>query len=166
MYTGGGYLLRTPSGSEPVPAARVSAGFFRTLGVTPVLGRDFYAGEDQAKAPLTVLLTYSAWQRRFGGEKSVIGQPVSLSGVPATVVGVLPANFHFAPRGNAELWVPLQPNEGCEKRRSCHNLYAVGRLKDGVSIETAHADMQRSRCSWSGNIRTRIAGKAGSYPTI
>jgi predicted permease len=141
VYTGGGYLLRTASGSEPVPAARISAGFFRTLGVTPVLGRDFYAGEDQSKAPLTVLLTYSAWQRRFGGQKNVIGETISLSGVPATVVGVLPADFHFAPRGNAELWVPLQPNEGCEKRRSCHDLYAVGRLKDGVSIETARADI-------------------------
>src|SRR5271168_4654071 len=142
VYTGTGYLLRTPAGSEPVPAARVSAGFFRTLGVTPVLGRDFYAGEDDPKAPITALLTYSAWQRRFGGRKNVIGETISLSGVPATIVGVLPSDFHFAPRGNAELWVPLQPTDECNKRRSCHSLYGVGRLKDGVSIATARADVE------------------------
>jgi hypothetical protein len=71
-YTGSGFLLRTPSGVEPVPAARVTDGFFRTLGIRPVLGRDFHAGEDQPNAPPTAILTYGTWQRRFGGRKDVI----------------------------------------------------------------------------------------------
>src|SRR5277367_2004042 len=140
VYTGTGYLLRTPTGTEPVPAARVSDGFFRTLGVVPVLGRDFYAGEDKPSAAKAVILSYSAWQRRFGGRKDVIGETVSLSGVPMTVVGVLPASFQFAPRGNAEIFAALQADDPCDSRRSCHSLNGVARLKDGVSVEAAQAD--------------------------
>lgn len=140
-YTGTGYLLSTPSGTEPVPGARVSAGFFRVLGVKPILGRDFYDGEDLPGAADTVILPYDTWQARFGGRKDVIGQSVKLSGTPTTIIGVLPENFHFAPRGKAEFWATLHTLNGCEKRRSCHNLYGVGRLKDGVSIQMAQADM-------------------------
>jgi macrolide transport system ATP-binding/permease protein len=141
VYTGTGYLMNTPSGVEPVPAARVSAGFFRVLGVTPVLGRDFYDGEDQPGASDTVIVTYATWQARFGGRKDVIGQTVKLDGRPNTIVGVLPASFQFAPRGNAEFWTTLHTLNGCEKRRGCHNLYGVGRLKDGVTVQMALADM-------------------------
>jgi len=140
-YTGSGYLLSTPSGVEPVPATRVSDGFFRTLGVRPILGRDFYSGEDQPNAAATVILAYSTWQQRFGGRKDIIGQTISLDSTPTTIIGVLPQDFQFAPRGNAELWATLHQLNSCEKRRSCHNLYGVGRLKDGVSVETALADM-------------------------
>jgi predicted permease len=140
VYTGAGYLLRTPTGTEPVPALRVSDGFFRTLGVKPTLGRDFYVGEDKPGAPKAVLLSYSAWQRRFGGRRDVIGETVSLSGVPMTIIGVLPATFHFAARANAEIWAALQPDDPCSQRRSCHSLVGVARLKDGVSVEQAQAD--------------------------
>jgi predicted permease len=141
VYTGTGYLMNTPSGVEPVAAARVSAGFFRVLGVTPLLGRDFYDGEDQPGAADTVILTYATWQARFGGRKDVIGQTVKLDGKPNTIVGVLPASFQFAPRGNAEFWATLHTLNGCEKRRGCHNLNGVGRLKDGVTVQMALADM-------------------------
>jgi predicted permease len=140
-YTGTGYLLNTPSGTEPVPAARVSDGFFRVLGVKPVLGRDFYAGEDKPGAAATVILSYDTWQARFGGRSDVIGQTVRLSGIPTTIVGVLPASFQFAPRGKAEFWSTLRTLTSCEKRRSCHNLYGVARLKDGVTVGQALVDM-------------------------
>jgi macrolide transport system ATP-binding/permease protein len=83
-YTGTGYLLSSPGGVEPVPAARVSAGFFRVLGVKPILGRDFYDGEDMPGASDTVMLAYDTWQSRFGGRQDVIGQTVKLSGTPNT----------------------------------------------------------------------------------
>ncbi len=140
-YTGSGYLLATPSGVEPVPAARISDGFFRTLGVKPILGRDFYSGEDQPTAPATTILPYSTWQHRFGGRRDIIGQTISLNGTPTTIIGVLPEDFQFAPRGNAEFWTTVHELNGCEKRRSCHNLFAIGRLKDGVSFETAQTEM-------------------------
>ena len=143
VYTGTGYLLRTPGGTQPVPAAAVSAGFFRTLGVAPVPGRDFHTGEDSPSSPQTVILSYGAWQKWFGGNKDVIGQSVSLSGVPHIIIGVLPPDFQFAPRGNAQLWTTYRTSDSpCALRRGCHNLYGIARLKDGVSVQMALAEMK------------------------
>jgi len=142
VYNGTGYLLRTPAGTEPAPGIRVSDGLLRTLGVSPVLGRDFYTGEDLPAAPKTVILSFSAWQKRLGGRKEVVGETVSLSGTPYTIVGVLPQDFQFALDGNAEFWTTLHPDDYCSLRRSCHGLLGIGRLKDGVSVEMALADMK------------------------
>ena len=142
VWTGSGYLFRTPAGMQTVSGARVTAGFFRTLGVTPALGRDFHEGEDSPNSPPAVMLSYSAWQSRFGGKPDVLGQPVVLDDTPYTIIGVLPRDFHFAPRGSAEFWAPIQTLTPCEKRRSCHNLYGAARLKDGVAIPTALADLK------------------------
>jgi predicted permease len=141
VWNGSGYLFQTPNGAVPVPAVRVSDGFFRTLGVKPVLGRDFYEGEDKVGAAPAVLLSFATWQNRFGAREEVVGQPISLSGKAYTVIGVLPKDFQFALRGRAEFYTTLQPAMECEKRRSCHNLYGVARLKDGVTVSAAHADM-------------------------
>ena len=142
VFTGWDALLSTPTGSEPVPAERVSAGFFRTLGVAPVLGRDFHSGEDALSAPNVVVIGYGFWQRQFGGRNDVIGQTVKLSGVLYTVIGVLPKDFEFALGDGPEIWAAMKPDDECEKHRDCHNLYAVGRLKPGVSVQTALANMQ------------------------
>ncbi len=111
VYNGTGYLLRTPAGTEPVAGIRVSDGFFRTLGVSPALGRDFYAGEDLPSAPKTVILSYATWQKRFGGRKEVVGEAVSLSGTPYTIVGVLPQGFQFALGGKEEFWTTLHASD-------------------------------------------------------
>jgi macrolide transport system ATP-binding/permease protein len=141
-YQGSGASLSTPSGAERVPVARVSDEFFRTLGVTPVLGRDFREGEDLPSAPHTLLLSYAAWQARFGGKSDVLGQAINLNGDPHTIIGVLPRDFHFAPAVSPDFWISLHATRPCERRRGCHNLYGVGRLKDGVSLEVANAEMQ------------------------
>ena len=107
VYTSFGFLLRMGSVSEPVPAGRVSDGFFHTLGVQPMLGRDFRAGEDQPGAAKVAILPYGTWMKRFGGRRDVIGETVSLSGDAYTIIGVLPRGFAFPPRGDAEFWVPL-----------------------------------------------------------
>ena len=142
VFRGTGFLLKTPSGTDPVPAARVSAGFFRTLGIRPLLGRDFYTGTELPVDPHAVMLTYQAWQQRFGGREDVIGRAVTLDGAPHTIVGVLPQHFHFAPQGRAEIWATVHATGPCEARRSCHNLEGVGRLEDGVSLDTAREHMQ------------------------
>lgn len=141
VYTGNGYLLQTPSGPEPVPAERVTDGFFRTLGVKPMLGRDFRPGEDRPGGAKIAILTYGAWQRRFGSRADVVGQSMTLDGEAYTIVGVLPRDFSFAPRANAEFYVPLLDKNGCEQRRSCHNLFGVGRLRDGVTVKAALDEM-------------------------
>ena len=141
VYTGAGYMLPSAKGSELVPGMRVTDGFFRTLGITPVLGRDFYTGEDLPSAPKTVMLSYAGWQKRYAGRKDVIGQTVALSGVPYTIVGVLPQSFQFARRNTAEFWATFHATGSCDLRRSCHSLVGVGRLKDGVTIQSAMANM-------------------------
>jgi len=142
VYNGTGYLMRTPTGTEPVPGIRVSDGFFHTLGITPMLGRDFYTGEDLPAASRTVILSYATWQKRYAGRKDVVGETVTLSGIPHTIVGVLPQDFQFAPRGSAEFWTTLHASDPCALRRSCHNFTGIGRLKDGLSVEAALANMK------------------------
>jgi len=140
LYQRNGFLLSTPEGAQLARGLRVSDGFLRTLGITPLLGRDFYPGEDLASAQATVLLSYAAWQQRYGGKDDVLGQTVILDGAPYTIIGVLPREFQFAPARSAEFWAALHAPNSCEVRRSCHGLMAVARLKDGVSIQTALAD--------------------------
>jgi macrolide transport system ATP-binding/permease protein len=141
VYQNSAFMLTTPEGAQRASGARVSDGFFRTLGVTPVLGRDFYPGEDLPSAPRAVLLSYAAWQNHYGGKRDVLGQTVILDDAPKTIIGVLPRDFHFAPVAPADYWTTVNVSGYCEKRRSCHNLYGVARLNDGVSFQTALANV-------------------------
>ena len=141
VYGGAGYLLRTPSGAEPVQAERVSGSFFQTLGVRPMLGRDFYPGEDRPGGPNVVLLSYGAWLHRFSARRDAVGQTVDLDGRAFTIIGVLPRAFSFAPSGNAEFWVPLNSFSHHEKMRTFYNFWGIGRLRDGVNIQAALAEL-------------------------
>src|SRR5258708_15744490 len=118
-YVNRGFILTTAAGVEPAPAVRVSAGFLGTLGVAPSLGRDFYAGEDAPGAARTVMLSHSTWQKRYGGNPGVVGKTITLDNTSYGVIGVLPADFHFAPVGPVEFWAMLDGTNPCEKRRSC-----------------------------------------------
>jgi predicted permease len=136
------YTVRTSGGTESADGTRVSDGFFRTLGVAPLLGRDFYAGEDKPGAPRTVILSYEAWQKRFGARPEALGKTIQLDDRDYTIIGVLPREFHFAPRGPSEFWAALNDPSGCDKRRACHGLFGIARLKDGVSASAASSEMQ------------------------
>jgi macrolide transport system ATP-binding/permease protein len=141
VYEADGDILATPAGAQWVRAADVSDGFFRTLGVVPALGRDFHAGEDLPSAPRSILLSYTAWQKRFGGRANVLGEAVTLNGVSRTIIGVLPQHFHFAPVEPAEFWTTISTDNSCAKQRDCHNHLGVARLKDGVTPASALADV-------------------------
>jgi predicted permease len=142
VWTGTGFLLVTPSGTQTALGARVSDGFFRTLGITPILGRNFVSGEDLLDAPRTVMLSYKGWQKWFGRRTDVLGQAITLSGDSYTIIGVLPQDFQFAPRAEAEFWTTLHPSGSCDLKRSCHSLDGIARLGDGISVQTALADMK------------------------
>ncbi len=131
--------LDTPTGAEEVSGARVSDGFFRTLGISPFLGRDFRPGEDQPGAQQTVILSYEAWQKRFAANMDVLGTSITFDGAPYAVVGILPSGFHFAPVASAQFWITL--HGFCANTRTCHPYYGVGRLQDGVSPAAAYADL-------------------------
>ena len=142
VFEHNGALLKAQDGLQRVDAATVSSGFFHTLGMTPVLGRDFYPGEDLQSAPRTALLSYGAWRERYGGRRDILGQTLTLDGETSTIIGVLPATFHFAPAEPAEFWSALHPGKDCEIYRGCHNFLGVARLNDGVSFASAFADLQ------------------------
>ena len=141
-YGGGGnVVLAGADGPQMIKAGRVSDNFFQTLGVLPLFGRLFQSGEDLESAPRYAVLSYSFWQRQFGGRRDVLGQSVTLNSVPRTIVGVLPKNFHFAPIGEVDLYVTLHAGGGMRIRRNLHWLHPVGRLKPGVSREQAQGMM-------------------------
>jgi predicted permease len=141
VYNGAGYLLRTSSGVEPVQAERVSGGFFRTLGVRPMLGRDFYPDEDRLGGPDVVILSYGGWQRHFDARRDVVGQTVDLDNDSYTIIGILPREFSFAPSSNAEFWVPISRLSTHEKVRTFYDFWGIGRLRDGVSVQSASVEM-------------------------
>ncbi len=141
IYDDSSLALTTPSGALHVDGATVSGGFFRTLGVVPVLGRDFAPGEDAPNGARAVMLSYGAWQRRFGGRADILGKSVTLDGNAHTIVGVLPQPFHFAPVEPAEFWVAIHPDDSCSQHRGCHNYAGVARLKEGTTIQAAAAEM-------------------------
>ena len=138
-----GYMLQTPDGPQPVHGTRITADFFRTLGVAPILGRDFRPDDDKPAAPLVALISYSTWQHRFGGRRDIIGQTVSLNSSLTSIIGVLPPTFHFAPAEPSEFWGTERPDGGCEKERGCHNLIGLARLRPGAGFQAALADAQR-----------------------
>jgi len=139
-YTGGGAIMSGRGEPERVLAPGASANFFSLLGVEPNLGRTFQPGEDKPGAPRVTVLTYGMWQRRFGGDKAIIGQSLTLNGDSYTVVGVLPASFQFAFRP-ADLWRPYQPTETQLSRRFMHGTNLIGRLKPGVKVEQAQSEL-------------------------
>src|SRR5580692_351693 len=141
VYGGAGYLLRTPSGAEPVEGARVSGTFFQTLGVHPVLGRDFNPGEDRLGGPNVVILSYGAWLHHFGARRDAVGLTVNLDNAAYTIIGVLPRTFSFARAGDAEFWVPINTLSPHEQMRTFYNFWGIGRLRDGVTAREALAEM-------------------------
>jgi predicted permease len=139
-YTGGRVLLSGMGEAESIPGPRVTANFFSVLGVDPALGRTFQTGEDTPGTPKTTVLTYGFWQRRFGGDTSIIGRTLTINGESHTVIGVLPATFQFAPRA-ADLFLPYQPTQNQLTRRFMHGTNVIGRLKPGVDATQAQSEL-------------------------
>jgi hypothetical protein len=121
------------------PAFTLIAVFTLALGIGANTADE---GEDQPGAANVVMLTYGLWQRRLGGDRNIVGQTLTLNGNPYTVIGVLPPGFQFAPRGGAELWAPFVPGEAQLSRRYMHGTNVIARLKPGISIEQAAAEMR------------------------
>jgi predicted permease len=125
---------------ELVLGRRVTANFFSVLGVQPVLGRAFTAADDTSGARV-VVIGHSLWQRRYGGDPSIVGRTISMSDIKHEVVGVAPPSFVFINR-EVDYWVPIQfsPEEAATRR--AHYLNVVARLKPGVTVEAADSDMR------------------------
>ncbi len=128
--------------AERLSGLRVSANLFETLGVNAAVGRTLEPEDDRPGAPPVAVMTYGLWQRRFGGDSSLVGQSFELNGASYTLVGILPPNFFF-PIPEAELAVPLVPDADPwrQNRNTVNFLLLVGRTREGVPSERAEAEM-------------------------
>ena len=130
-----------------VRAAQVQASIFPALGVQPIAGRVFTAEEDAPGHEHVVLLAEGLWRSRFAADPAIIGRTIALDGTPYTVLGVLPAALRlpldYASRAVTQLWVPLALGPVDPNQRGNHGLNALGRLRAGVSLAQAQAEMTR-----------------------
>ncbi len=135
----GVFNLEDEQAPERVHGAMITANLFPLLGVEPAQGRNFVPGEDDPAGPLdTALISHDLWLRKYGGDPAVLGRPVRLDGRDYRVVGVMKPGFAFPEWADA--WVPLAPRPDVESRDQ-RRLDVVGRLKPGVALEAASAEM-------------------------
>jgi putative ABC transport system permease protein len=141
-YRGGSVTIRTDREPVRIPITRVTSEFFKVIGVSPAIGRAFTAGEDTPGANNVVVLSYGAWQSRFGGSRSAVGSTLEVDGQPMQVIGVMPRDFGF-PRPDVAAYLPmgLDPN-----RRFGFQNSGLGRLKPGVSVD--HLERQTTAIMW------------------
>ncbi len=149
-----GFVLTGGDRPEALQAHFVEEMFFETLGTPPMLGRTLQVDDHVEGDDAVAVLSYRAWQGRFHGDPNAIGRTITLSDSPFTVVGVMPPGFDY-PSTDAEIWVPLSliPESGIPRKRFVRFLAGIARMKPGVSLEAAQADL------------TTVAGRlAAEYP--
>ncbi len=125
---------------EHVSALPTEANFFSLLGVAPFLGRTWAAGDDQRGKDDVVILGYGLWKSRFAGDPNALGRSIELNARKYTVVGVMPASFRFPWR--SQLWIPQVMDSEALRQRGSHWANAIGRMKPGVTVKAARADLK------------------------
>ena len=149
----GSYALIDESGAQSITGAKVSAEFFDVLGIRPAFGQGFVRADEQpggGPGGFKIVLGYSLWQRQFNGDRNVLGKAMNIDGHNYTVIGVMPKDFHFPIQTlPVELYVTFAEDaanaDGSKpqtEQRGNHSLEGVGRLKPGVSLEQANADLR------------------------
>ena len=139
-FAGPGLNLSGADRPEQVKGIHVTADYFRVFGIAPAVGRTFSAEEDRPGGPRVVVLSHRVWTTRFAGDPNIGGRAIAINGEPYTVVGVLPASFPSYPDDTPpDLFIPLQPDPNSTNQG--HFLVVAGRLKPGVSMQQAQAEM-------------------------
>ena len=139
IYGFGGFTLTGGDKAEQVTASRVSAEFFSTLGAQPMLGRLFSAQEDQPGHSNVVILSHRFWQDNFASNRDIVGRDITLDGAKYLVAGVMPPSFRFP--DFAQIWTPMAWTDQEKTIRGNHNYLAIARLKPGVDLKQAQAEM-------------------------
>jgi putative ABC transport system permease protein len=139
IYTFHGFTLTGSDKPEQVDACAATSGFFSTLGVQPMLGRVFSSEEDQPGHSNVVVLSHRLWQEHFGSNPAIVGQNINLDGQSYLVAGVMPANFQFP--DFAQMWTPMAWTDKERAVRGEHHSVVVARLKPGIDLKQAQAEM-------------------------
>ena len=139
MWTWGSLSLSGEGDAERIESSRITANLFPLLGVRPMLGRGFLPAEEQLGQHHVILLSHGLWRRKFAADAHILGRQVLVDGEPHTVVGVMPPRFNFPEIGEA--WVPFATDMKDEAHGNRGYAGAIGRLKPGVTIDQAKADM-------------------------
>jgi len=151
------------TGAEPIRldrCAEVSANFFSLLGIQPALGRSFSAQEDALGAHGVMILSDGFWRRRFGGNPNILGKSLRLDNAEYTVVGILPAKFVYPSQLQPDAFVPLAvPTKPDWTQRESDDMSVVARLKQGVSLEQAMAELQTTTQSLTPQYPQALAEK-------
>jgi putative ABC transport system permease protein len=146
---------------ERLVGAEVTPNLFPTLGVEPLLGRWFVTPEGFPGQSAVAILSYELWQRRFGGDRGIVGQTIHLDGQPHMVVGVMPRRFQF-PRQGIQVWTPVDYREGAG--RDGFFLVVVGRLKPNVSVERANTELETVARALAQTYKENIDSTAFAVP--
>ena len=155
VYTTLGFNLTGLAEPERLSGAVVSANLFSMLGKDPQHGRSFLPAEDQFGHDQVAILSNALWQRRFGADPGIVNKTITLDGQTVTVVGIMPAGFHF-PDKETEVWRPLafEPDLLTENNRGSHFLNVIARLRPAVTLPHAQADMDAVTAQLSQDHRT------------
>jgi putative ABC transport system permease protein len=137
-FVAGAWIVSGQGDAETIQGARVTPGFFETLGVMPMLGRAFLPDEYRLGHEMEVIFNYPYWQRHFGGDPGVVGRRVTLDGVSFEVVGIMPPGFPLG--ADYEMWAPLQMDSSFATGRRNRLVRAFGRLKENVTMAQAQAE--------------------------
>ncbi|HZI49644.1 MAG TPA: ABC transporter permease, partial [Pyrinomonadaceae bacterium] len=124
---------------ERIQGFLVSSNFFDVVGVKPAQGRNFLPDENEPGKDAVAIIAHSLWQRRFGSDPGIINKTITTNGIARTVIGVLPEGFNY-PKG-AEIYSPIAMTPALIKSRGNHSYYVIGRLKDGVTLQSAQSDI-------------------------
>ena len=159
---------------ERVQGHLVTANFFDVVGVKPVQGRSFLEEENQPGRDHVAIITHSLWQRRFGSDPNIVNKKVMTNGIARTVIGVLPPEFNY-PKGS-EIYAPLPLTPEVVKNRLTHTYYVIGKLKPGVSLQSAQAEIDtitarlasqypETNTGWGANVYPIVADTVRIYST-
>ncbi|HEY9230433.1 MAG TPA: ABC transporter permease, partial [Gemmatimonadaceae bacterium] len=173
IYTGNAFNLAANGAADYIIGANVSWTMFRTLGITPALGRDFHEEEDRVGAARVMILSDRVWRDRFGGKPDIVGQQITANGVPHTIIGVMPQGFEFP--GTAGAWTPMRLDP--LNNRGNHSWQVMGRLKPAVTVEQARGDLRtiatrleaafpQSNTGWSVDVETLRDTQTGQFRSV
>ncbi len=167
-WSSGGVNISATGNPIRVNSTRVTRSLLDTLGVQPMLGRNFSEEEDRVGGPRTAIISHALWQRSFGGQADIIGKEIRINAQPFSVVGVMPQGYVFPPGSNepTDVWTSFQFDPANPGGRGSHFLYLIGRLKPGVTLEQARGETAILMSGWKAENRSQHLLQPGRHPVL